>query len=204
MDRIAAVTNEKFGTVSHLLPRGDAGVLLPPGTRAPDAALSFLRKYGELFQIKNVDQELTLEGTGGPDPLGITYASFTQKVGSVPVFGTRLSVQYDRNGRMSGVSGLFIPNLQLFPTTPALDAAAAIARARTHAAARYASSGRIYHDPITPPQLLIYADGEAPPLLTYRLQTSYSEVDDENRVPLDYFIDANSGRVLRSIDARRK
>ena len=98
-----------------LLPSNDAGA---PASKAG----SFLARFGEAFGVRDVSQlRLTSRST---DRYGATHLTYEQVYRGVPVFAAQLRVHLDAENRLTGVNGVFVPNLDL-STSPTLRARAA-------------------------------------------------------------------------------
>jgi Zn-dependent metalloprotease len=185
--------SRRTGRIAHLLPRGELGVVLPPNGAPEVAARAFFARYGSALQMKDPAVELRLVAAGGPNVRGTRFAAFSQQVRSVPVVGSRLSVQFDATGRISLVSGDYVPGLDALSTTPSLDGARAAERARAALAARMPDA-IVEKGPA--PELVI-APVERAHRLAYRVRLQGA--DGAHRFAMEYLVDAQSGTVL-SVD----
>jgi trimeric autotransporter adhesin len=105
--------------------RGD---LLPRSAgRTPVAkAQDYLAKFGGAFGIRDTSQlRLT---SRWKDAIGSTHLTYEQVYRGVPVFGATLRVHFDAQNRLTGVNGVFVPDIDL-STAPALSAGQAARRA---------------------------------------------------------------------------
>jgi Zn-dependent metalloprotease len=196
-----AVKSSRFGTTSYLYPRSSPPVLLDPGTTPTKAAEAFFEKYGEVFQMRDPARELAPEETGISG--GLAFASFTEREGPASVHGTRLTVVFDKAGRIAFVSGLFVPNVHGFDTNAAVSAAEALTRAEADMATRYPPSALVALEPTPAPELTIW-EREGTPELAYCLLLSYasdtrSDAVARQRVVMSYRVDANSGKILEAV-----
>jgi Zn-dependent metalloprotease/Ca2+-binding RTX toxin-like protein len=105
--------------------RGD---LLPSSAgRTPVAkAQDYLARFGGVFGIRDTSQlRLT---SRWKDAIGATHLTYEQVYRGVPVFGGMLRVHLDAQNRLTGVNGVFVPDINL-NITPTLSAAQAARRA---------------------------------------------------------------------------
>ena len=115
--------------VAKFVRAGD-DVALPTGDGTlRDKAYGFLTEYGSLFGVDAPRQELTVTRIDS-DPAGSTVR-LAQRHGSLPVFNAELLVNFDSGGRITAVSGTFVPGLKTpgRATIPAADAAGKARRA---------------------------------------------------------------------------
>jgi bacillolysin len=102
---------------------GDDVTLPTGGGTLQDKAYGFLSEYGSLFGVEAARQQLTVTRTD-TDPAGSTVR-LAQQHGGLPVFNAELLVNFDSGGRITAVSGTFVPGLKtsLEATISAADAA---------------------------------------------------------------------------------
>lgn len=106
------------------LPAGSAAARMASqnrGRAVSDAArqegsAQFLRAYGGLFGISNVDSELA-PARITKDRLGGTHVSHRQVYKGLPVFGAELKTHYDASDNLVVANGTFVPGIEL-DTTP--------------------------------------------------------------------------------------
>ena len=181
----------RFGGTAQLLAHGKLPAVLTPGVQPADVALAFLVKYGDIFGMVDPAQELRLESFN-PGPL--TSVSFTQTEGGVDVSGTRLTMEFGKDGAIASVSGPFVPHLYGFSTQAALTPAEAAANAKADAASKCptCSSGDIQASPHA--RLVIFPRAAAPAKLAYELNVTVGHNVMARLVR--YVVDANSGAIL--------
>jgi bacillolysin len=205
------VRDARYGTPTYLEPTKYGAPVLAPGAAPDVAAMAFLVKYAALFQLKDPANELTLEDVEGPDGLGITHATFTQKEGAASVYGTRMGVHFDALGRIAFISGIVVPNLYGFSTAPSIDAPTAIANAQADIVTRFSAGELLSPDPTDAPELIIDTFGAAP-ALAYHLSLSYtysstdaSDADEPAalHVGMGYVVDATTGAILEAVSPNR-
>ena len=196
----AAVPDPRFGNTYYLFPNSPPPPVLTSGTKAADAAATFLDTYGGVFGIVDPKGELLTEDSG--DTSSPAFASFTQTEGPAAVYGTRLSVVFDANGSIAYVVGTFVPGLHAFATKAALSASEAATKAETDMRKLIPASHATLEDNPAP-QLTIYAlDGN--PTLAYSALVSYA-LDDatdttaRQRAVMQYLVDASSGAILQAV-----
>jgi len=195
-----AVSNNAFGTISYLAPKAAPTATLTPGADPSAAALAFLISYGAIFQMSDPSQELTPEGAGSSD--GLAFASFTQREGAASVYGARLTVVFDRSGRIAFVSGLYVPNVYGISTSPVLSADEAAGKARADMARLYPASLLVSLEATPAPELTLYALGTSP-TLAYSMLVSYAvdgatDTTARDRITMLYVVDASTGVILRA------
>lgn len=173
-----------------------------PSTDAAKHAGSqqFLRDYAGLFGIRNVTGELT-PARVLKDHVGGTHLRYTQSYNGVPVFAGELRTHFDAADNMIGVSGTFVPNIDLntTPSRSAADAAnAALGMATVDARKRAAalSGGPLA---ASTPTLMIYREGLAKGVpganrLVYEVQVG-NGVDARDF----YYVDAHTLQLVDKI-----
>jgi Zn-dependent metalloprotease len=195
--------NGKFGTPSYLQPLSAPAATLTSGGSPEAVARAFFQEYGgNLYGLNDQAHELVLERTGGPDGIGIRYATFTQSESGLPVYGSRLSVQFERTGRLVFVQGLFVPKLAGIATTAAVTPTQATAVAQSALLAAFPGTPPASQEATAPPALVIYPFGPTP-VLAYDIVLFYATdsvtgMTAGDRVGMEYVIDANSGTIIQS------
>ena len=171
-------------------PRALEGEMLEPaagggagGAADLETALRLLRRERALYQLADPDAELALERTE-PDPTGRRHLRFVQRYAGLRVWPAELLVHLDAGGDAYLVDGASVPTPSGVALEPSLDAAAAIALART---ALRAPLGRAAAEP----ELLIYAPGTRAPRLAWRI-----ELDAGLLAWWNAFVDAETGELL--------
>ncbi|GAG41414.1 unnamed protein product, partial [marine sediment metagenome] len=120
--------NEAMGTARFIrFEPGSARLSAPRTAPAEKKSRAFLREYGSVFGIENVDTELRAISTRR-DAFGGEHAIFKQGYRGVPVFGGEIRAHFDRFGEMTSINGTFLPWLKVTTTASlSADDAAAIA-----------------------------------------------------------------------------
>ncbi len=129
-------------------------------------ARTFLQTNRGLLRLDDPQAELTLTRQQ-TDDLSWTHLRFDQTYKGLPVWPAELIVHLDPNGHVDLLNGAFVPTPKKLDTTPALDEATAIEYARTALTdgdkAEVATS-----------ELIIYAPGDTPPRLAWKLELNIS------------------------------
>ena len=128
--------------------------VLPPGTSAETAALSFLGVYGSMFGLKDPANELaTLSVKGGEN--GHAYVRFQQTHQGTPVMGGELIVQMDGKQDVVSVNGEVLPGEANIAATPTVSVDSATATAKAAVAKEYSLAEE--NLVASEPQLWIYS-----------------------------------------------
>jgi Zn-dependent metalloprotease len=155
-----------------------------PGRARDEAtAREFLHKNAALLALDDPDSELELRRYR-VDRHGRTHLRFAQRHRGLPVWPGEVVVHLDRAGGVDLADGAWVPTPRSLGTEPALDAASSLALAR----GAMPDGGLADAEPA---ELIVYAPGERPPRLAWRLDligglTSHWRV----------VIDAESGETL--------
>lgn len=102
-------------------PRGSE--LRVDGEYAEAISAEFLREYGSIFGIADVDAELTLIDTT-TDQHGYQRTTYHQTYQGIPVWGAKLHVHLNPDNMVSSSNGVFIPDISV-DTLPQITAEAA-------------------------------------------------------------------------------
>jgi Zn-dependent metalloprotease len=178
------------GTATVQIPVKAVGA--SPGESPVEKAKAFLSSYGDLLGLSPRPAELG-RSHATTDRLGMTHVEFEQMAGGVPVFGSRVSVHFSRDGKsVTFMSGSIAPDLAVEDPTAELDAAAAIERAKDAL-----PSGELVEAPT--PQ--VYA-GSGPVVSGPNARLSWFVwlLDKSRAISNVYVIDAVDGRVLKVLD----
>ena len=112
------------------------GYLTAPRPEADPLALAteYLQEHADLLGLEEadlVDQEVTDRVYSRLT--GATHVYLRQMHRGLPVYGTQLHVNVDRQGRLRSVNNSFLPGLSRLPGVidPALDLGTAVVRARS-------------------------------------------------------------------------
>ncbi len=157
-------------------------------------AQAFLQANRDLLRLEDPPAELELTRSH-TDELGRTHLRFDQIYDGLAVWPAELIVHLDPNGHVDLLNGAFVPTPQGIETVPVLDEAAATESARTAvpdgAAAEVAAS-----------ELIIYAPGNTPPRLAWKLELDISlashwlvVIDAENGAELTAYNQVMHGHV---------
>ncbi len=130
------------------------------------------------------------------DTRGNIFYKYDQKYKNVPVFGKQLVVQINKHDQLKLLSGVFEPQIDI-SVTPQMPADLALSKSYQQMHNRPTS------EPIVrvAPQLMIYADMEQEPVLTYRSVVEYYTEDKGFRVD-QIFVNANTGELVNAIPHR--
>ncbi len=206
----------KFGTPTYVQPIGLPAPILVNGKTADAAAMEFFVKYAALFSMTDPKRELALDRVVAMDSQGLTHAVFKQVAGPVGVYGGHLTMHFDVAGRISFISGIYVPKLQGVSTSPSVDPAAAIATAHADMLGRLPAGSEQYADPSDPPTLTLDAWNDGPPVLRYDLFVSFRVPETLpapppgftgppllSRFVMRYEVDARTGAILDASDIRQ-
>ena len=206
----------KFGTPTYAQPIGLPPAILVNGKTADAVAMEFFIEHAALFSMTDPKRELKLDRVVPTDSFGSTHAIFKQMAGPVDVYGGHLSMHFDRAGRVSFISGIYVPNMLAVNTTPAVEPAKAITIAHADMLGRLPSGSEQYAEPADAPTLTLDAWNKGPTVLRYNLFVSFRVpetlptppagfIDPPllSRFVLQYQIDARTGAILDARDTRQ-
>ena len=125
-------------------------------------ARTFLNANCNLLRLDDPHAELALVRRH-TDELGRTHLRFRQQYQGLPVWPADVIVHLNPDGHVDVMNGVFVPTPKKLGTVPVLDEAAA---------AEYARTGLTNGDKaeVTAAELVIYAPGETPPRLAWKLE----------------------------------
>ena len=125
-------------------------------------ARTFLRTNCDLLRLDDPNAELVLVRRQ-TDKLGRTHLRFRQQYQGVPVWPADIIVHLSPEGHVDGMNGAFVPTPKNLSTVPTLDEATAV---------EYARTGLTDGDKaeVTSSELIIYAPGDTPPRLAWKLE----------------------------------
>lgn len=107
---------------------GRNGDLLPSDRgQAKGKAKGFLKQYGGILGVANVDADL-VQTAATTDELGATHVTYEQRYRGLPVYGGMLKVHVDAAGDLTAVNGTIVPAIDL-GINPRLSARQATAKA---------------------------------------------------------------------------
>ena len=124
-------------------------------------ARTFLRTNCDLLRLDDPNAELVLVRRH-TDELDRTHLRFRQQYQGVPVWPADIIVHLSPEGHVDGMNGAFVPTPTGLGTTPTLDEAAAVEYARTGLTDGAEAE-------VTSSELIIYAPGDTPPRLAWKL-----------------------------------
>ncbi len=129
-------------------------------------ARTFLQTNRALLRLDDPQAELTLTRQQ-TDDLSRTHLRFDQRYKGLPVWPAEVIVHLDPSGHVDLLNGAFVPTPKKLDTTPALDQATAI---------EYARTGLTDGDKaeVATSDLIIYAPGDTPPRLAWKLELHIS------------------------------
>ncbi len=129
-------------------------------------AQKFLQANRALLRLDDPQAELTLTRQQ-TDALDRTHLRFDQMYNGLPVWPAELIVHLDPNGHVDLLNGVFVPTPKKLDTTPVIDEATAV---------EYARTGLTDGDKaeVATSELIIYAPGDTPPRLAWKLELHIS------------------------------
>ncbi len=162
---------------------------------AERAGRAFLTRYAALYQMSAPDDELeTVDSV--TDELGMTHARYSQRQGSLPVWGGELVVHFASDGALVTINGRYQP-LPAMPSAPARSSDDARVAAVTDARA-----ARPEVDPndftTLAPKLYIFPVSASSAKLAWRVETEVNDLAQPAR--FETFIDAADGSILHRSD----
>jgi bacillolysin len=149
-------------------------------------AREFLRANRAVLGLDSPEDELAAWQRPA-DELGLTHIRFEQRWHGLSVFPGGLIVHLDRAGNVYLMDGAYVPTPRLKVAAPIVQAEEAAVRAR--AVAPGGGTARL-----SSPELLVYAPGNRPPRLAWRIEVVGRPED-----AAAFFIDAVNGALLASI-----
>lgn len=181
-------SDEALGTPTFMMPAADSDPVLLPGVDPEAAALEVFETYPSVCGLVDPKKELALEEVVTLDSLKTTHVIFRQVKDDIPVWGARIGVHFDPEGRIDFVSGKCVADLASANASPALSKDEAIEAAWEV----FRSEGEI-GEQMHPPsaRLVIYGhDGNPRPAW---------EVSFRHRgAAQDYIMDGANGAMLAS------
>ncbi|WP_394829669.1 M4 family metallopeptidase [Pendulispora albinea] len=181
-----------FQTVRFAVPKSE-GVTLPSERTPADAVLALLDQYKDVFGMKDPKSEWRLTSTK-PGDRGFTHLRFQQTSRGVPVFGSDWTAAIDPSGKLTSMSGVYVPGTDAADIQPTKSADALAAAVRADVQKRIPGLGAADIDTKVNAQLLIYAaEGIAPALAMEVASTARNgaEVDIDH-----YLVDARTAAIL--------
>ena len=125
-------------------------------------ARTFLRTNCDLLRLDDPHAELVLVHKN-TDELGRTHLRFQQEYQGVPVWPADIIVHLSPEGHVDVMNGAFVPTPKKLGTVPVLDEADAAEYARTGLTDGAEAE-------VTASELIIYAPGDTPPRLAWKLE----------------------------------
>jgi hypothetical protein len=182
------------------------GMLTGPAAGTPDElARGFLDRNSAVFGLSTHTLEITMENLD--DASGVTFLKYQQRVESVPVFGSEVSIAVSPKGEVVvATTGQMLPRADV-SVVPALSQEAAVVRAFEHCGARigapalarvprgaggfaqYANPLGADREEILAEKSLVNVSGEARLAFHVYVDTGPSE-------SYETLVDANSGELL--------
>ena len=147
-------------------PRQIKGAVLQSAQAGSDPPLTtartFLRTNCDLLRLEDPNAELVLVRRH-TDELGRTHLRFRQQYQGVPVWPADILVHLNPAGHVDVMNGAFVPTPKDLSTVPVLDEATAVEYARTGLTDGAEAE-------VTASELIIYAPGDTPPRLAWKLK----------------------------------
>ena len=147
-------------------PRQIKGAVLQSAQAGSDPPLTtartFLRTNCDLLRLNDPNAELVLTRRH-TDKLGRTHLRFRQQYQGVPVWPADIIVHLNPAGQVDVMNGAFVPTPKDLSTIPVIDVATAVEYARTGLTDGAEAE-------VTASELIIYAPGDTPPRLAWKLK----------------------------------
>ena len=147
-------------------PRQIKGAVLQNAQAGSDPPLTtartFLHTNCDLLRLEDPHAELVLVHRH-TDELGRTHLRFRQQYQGVPVWPADILVHLNPAGHVDVMNGAFVPTPKDLSTVPVLDEATAVEYARTGLTDGAEAE-------VTASELIIYAPGDTPPRLAWKLE----------------------------------
>ena len=147
-------------------PRQIKGAVLQSAQAGSDPPLTtartFLRTNCDLLRLNDPNAELVLTRRH-TDKLGRTHLRFRQQYQGVPVWPADIIVHLNPAGQVDVMNGAFVPTPKDLSTIPVIDEATAVEYARTGLTDGAEAE-------VTASELIIYAPGDTPPRLAWKLK----------------------------------
>ena len=125
-------------------------------------ARTFLRTNCDLLRLNDPNAELVLTRRR-TDELGRTHLRFRQQYQGLPVWPADIIVHLNPAGQVDVMNGAFVPTPKDLSTIPVIDEATAVEYARTGLTDGAEAE-------VTASELIIYAPGDTPPRLAWKLK----------------------------------
>lgn len=154
-------------------------------------AKDIILKGGRDYLAISPGDDLTLM-TAKRDQFGNVIYKYSQTYEDLKVFGRELVVQINNNDEVAMIGGQYEPEINL-PTTPKFNAQDALNNAYSYFDDLPADTPNM----LTEPELMVYADGENKPVLTYVVDIEYLATSGYKKEKV--FVDANLGKLVNSI-----
>jgi hypothetical protein len=151
-------------TWSHLwgTPKAVYGTLSDPIAVSEASARQFLSTHAALLKLDPSLPGFTL-ASSRETPMGQVYA-FTQAANGVPVYGAELTVHFNREGRVVGLTNTSVPSAKLGAIAPSVKAEQAVESARSHVPPGPVDEHGMEDLPVPSTRLVIYAETDTPTL----------------------------------------
>ena len=147
-------------------PRQIKGAVLQSAQAGSDPPLTtartFLRTNCDLLRLEDPNAELVLVRRH-TDKLGRTHLRFRQQYQGLPVWPADIIVHLNPAGQVDVMNGAFVPTPKDLSTIPVIDEATAVEYARTGLTDGAEAE-------VTASELIIYAPGDTPPRLAWKLK----------------------------------
>jgi Zn-dependent metalloprotease len=151
-------------TWSHLwgTPKAVYGTLSDPMAVSEASARQFLSTHAALLKLDPTLSGFALASSRAT-PMGQAFA-FTQAANRVPVYGAELTVHFNREGRVIGLTNTSVPSAKLGAIAPSVNAEQAVELARSHVPPGPADEDEVEDLPVPSTKLVIYAETGTPML----------------------------------------
>jgi len=155
------------------------------------AVLTFLGRYGEVFELEDPKAELEVVESV-TDELGMTHVTLRQEYQGVEVYNAQIKVHLSADSQaVVAISNGFVPDIRLLDTRPRVGADQALA-----AAQKALPKGTL----LTDPKLVVYPGSGKAPGASARLAWLVELRDDLVPARNVYVVDATEGGILDVLD----
>ncbi|MFH0796948.1 MAG: M4 family metallopeptidase [Candidatus Omnitrophota bacterium] len=171
------------------VPNSLRGFDQPVSGEPASASLNFLEGIKNIYRMKNPGQEFKLHKEILPDRTGYLHVRLDQYYQGLPVVGSQLIVHINDKSSIYQVNGRYTPDIAV-SIIPGITETQALGVGYKHL------TGKINLEIIQQPQLVIFPIGNQPHLAYHYVLSYNNGAGDLGKWV--YYVDANTGKVLRS------
>jgi extracellular elastinolytic metalloproteinase len=184
LGRGAAIDVDRSTGTTHRIARAGRALTGPASGDRRAIAESYIRRHADVIGLSAQDLGTLELARRTESPGGVLYLSWRQSVRGIPLFDGGLRASVAADGRIVSIGGAPVRGLASAATTPALDSAEALKRAREDARAKDGSDASDYAG------LVLYATGR-----DVRLAWA-TTVHASSQATYHTLVDAGSGAIL--------